>query len=151
MVDRIPINNVGPFHTVAYGWTALYKALGETLERMRTVRRPGETVLVKVFTDGGENRSSGSKFGNRAILSQLIKDCENDNFTITFVGTETDVKCVIDNLGVDESNTYFHDNTFRGVGETYGASASATMLLSQDLRKGKVVTKGFYKKLKDNK
>jgi hypothetical protein len=146
-VDRVPLKDMKTYSAIANGWTALYQATGETLERMKGLKKAGEAVLVKIFTDGGENKSRG-KYSSKHALSQMIKECEDDGFTITFVGTETDVKTVIDSLGVDESNTHVHFNDTQSIGETFALASSATLNYSRNLRAGKSVKKGFYKKLK---
>ena len=150
VVDCVPLKNITTkYFAHANGGTALNQTVGETLVRMRGIRKPNEKVLVKIFTDGGENDSVGP-YKDYRVLSDLIKECEQEGFTITFVGTERDVQHVVHMMNIDASNTLSHDNTARGMGETFTASLMATRSYSQAVKAKKAVTKGFYKKLKDN-
>lgn len=127
------------------GGTPLYEALGNTLELMKEKKKQGEKVLVKVFTDGGENSSAG-RFANPKVLFDLIKECEANDFTVTFVGTPTDTMTVIAKLGIDKSNTLTHNNTAEGVVFAFQQSASSTVSYSKSAIRGEDVTRGFYSK-----
>lgn len=130
----------------ADGYTPLYQAVGETIENLLRLVKKGEKVLIKVFTDGGENSSTGI-YRKREVLSKLIEKVQEENeFTVTFVGTETDVQHAVYYLGVDASNTLVHDNTERGIAQTYKMSTSATQAYSKRVSKGEDVKKNFYSK-----
>lgn len=141
---KVPMSSVEKVHERAVGCTALYQAVGQTLERLVAEHNGNDKVLVKIFTDGGENASNG-KYANRLILRDFIKECEDKGFTITFVGTKDDVSHAIRNLSVDVSNTLVHDNTRGGIKMSFDASFAATKVYSRKARKGEDVTKGFYK------
>jgi hypothetical protein len=135
-----------PFHS-DLGSTALYQAVGETLENLLKESNGKDKYLVKIFTDGGENASHGKYRGNPILLGKLIKECETKGFTITFVGTRGDVKRIVDNLNIDESNTLVHDNTSEGVRDAFIETRGATICYAQSVAKGEDVTRGFYKKV----
>lgn len=146
---KVPIKNMTSYHSGTRGSTALYQAMGQTIERLLSENKNGEKVLVKVFTDGGENDSKGlyNSYTGAAPLTNLIKRAEDAGFTITFVGTAQDVRAMQKNLSIHESNTLVHDNTERGVAQTFCLSTEATVLYSQSVVKGEDVKRGFYKKL----
>lgn len=148
VIYKVPIADCGRYFTHTNGMTALYQAIGETLSKLRSDNKEGEKVLVKIFTDGGENSSRGT-FAHAKDVAELIKQCESEGFTVTFVGTSFDVDSVIDKLKIDASNTLVHDNTAESVQRSFLVSTSATMDYVSNVRARKSVTKGFYKKLKD--
>lgn len=141
-----PIKSVRPYTASTRGMTALYQAVGETLNRLSPLVKNGEKVLVKIFTDGMENNSRGI-YSNPYILSQLIKNCESNGFTITFVGTEFDVQTIIKTIGIDSTNTLVHNNTAQGVADSFNASFLATRVYVSSVKAGEDVKKGFYKKV----
>lgn len=141
---KIPMASVGKVHEVAMGCTALHQAVGETLERLVREHNGVDKVLVKIFTDGGENASTG-KYQPRHVISQFIKECEAKGFTITFVGTKNDVDYAVNNLSMDASNTLVHDNTFRGIKMSSHERLGATIQYAKKARRGEDVTKGFFK------
>jgi hypothetical protein len=141
---KTPINEVETINTFASGYTALYQALGETLEDVLASKGPNEKVLVKVFTDGEENDSRGL-YRSGAALLELIKQAEKRDVTVTFVGTERDVLQVISTLGIERSNTMSHDNTPDGITRAFAATASATKTYAMKSLAGEDTLKGFYK------
>ena len=66
-----PINKVKNIYVSSNGMTALYQAIGETLDGFPQT----SPVLVKIFTDGEENQSRG-KYNNAASVKELIDTLE---------------------------------------------------------------------------
>lgn len=126
--------------------TALNQAVGETLEKLlKDVKAdPDSKVLVKIFTDGGENASSG-KYRTSDSVKSIIKEVEDKGFTVTFVGVKEDVAIVINNYGVKASNSLVHDNTSKGVEASFSASTSATKSYASKVLNNEDVSEGFYK------
>lgn len=149
VVDKVPIADVRSYRADAINSTALNQAVGETLVKVRINKKAGEKVLVKIFTDGEENASTG-EFRTPAALKKLIQECEENDFTVTFVGTDRDVRHVINTLSIDESNTLAHLNTADSIGAMFRATTSATMLYAKNVKEKKSVKRGFYKSLKTN-
>lgn len=139
-----PIGTVSKVTARASGYTALYQALGETLEYLKANKSPNEKTLVKVFTDGGENDSKG-KYADSGVLSRLIDSCKELDITVTFVGTKTDVGHVISRLKIDESNTLVHQNTAESVQASFLASTKATRGYIKKAKAGEDTLVGFYK------
>lgn len=121
------------------GMTALYDAVYKTLDYFRDVT---DKVLVKIYTDGEEN---GSTTYTSKDASRLIEDLNSKNFTITFVGTDTDVDNVIRKLRIDPTNTLKYDGTSKGLADSIAFSNDARVNYSKELRAGNDVRTGFYK------
>lgn len=144
--------------TGANGGTPLYQTVGETIEKLLAHVKPTDKVLMKIFTDGEENESKG-KYVNTGThwapkseeLSRIIKMAEdNHNFTITFMGTKEDVRHMVSNIGLTESNTLVHDNTERGVQSSYSMSLASTVKYRKDVSRGvsqDELKKDFFKRI----
>jgi uncharacterized protein YegL len=145
---KTPIADVKPYVTTDRGSTALNQAIGETLERLVKEIKPFEKVLVKIFTDGGENASLG-KWARREDLREFIKECQDKHgFTITFIGTKYDVDTVVNTLNIHVSNTLTHDNTSQGVYLASMERGIATKSYASKVLRKEDVSKGFYKDIK---
>lgn len=138
-----PIKDVIDYNSSTRGSTALNDAIVETLNLIKSKIKTGEKVLVKIFTDGGEN---ASRKYSRENVKSLIKDCESIGFTITFVGTEFDTNSAINNYGIHSSNTMVHDNTAMGMKMSMRGSTIATKSYAVKVAAGEEVLTGFFKK-----
>lgn len=138
------------------GMTPLNQAIGETLEFVVSERKakhtPTTKVLVNIFTDGGENSSSGM-YRDPSNLKKFITELESDGFTITFIGTQAEVNYAVNTLHMDSSNTLVHDNTAKGINTAYSATLRSRVSYSKAVADGEDVTRGFYSKStnEDNK
>lgn len=130
----------------ADGNTALNDAIGLTL--MRFVGTPDQ-VLVKIFTDGEENNSQ-SEYRNRPALKALINDCKEKGWTITFVGTEGDVKRMKVMYDLDDSNTLIHENTAESITDGFMQTMSMNTMYAKRVVAGEDVTTGYYTKTINN-
>jgi hypothetical protein len=138
--DVNDLNAVKEFHGQQ---TALNDAIGSTLSKLLNIQQTGEKVLVKIFTDGGENNS---KNWDKEQIKKLISDCEAKGFTIAFVGTEMDTKSAIHSYGINVSNTLVHSNTPESVKMSFSASTESTRSYSKKVAKGEDVTMNFFSK-----
>lgn len=138
------IDSVGKIAIDVRGMTALYQAVGETLERISNSRKTGDKVLVKIYTDGAENASNGFYRDSRN-LNTLIKDVESKDFTVTFIGTDFDVQNMVRNLGVTASNTLSYDGTARGLKMSMDFANISTTIYASKVSKGEDVSKDFFK------
>ncbi len=83
------------------GGTALYDAIGTTLEKAKAENLPGKK-LVAIYTDGHENASVEYK---PEQVKELIKELENDgDWTVIFMSAEIDDFATAQNLGVAAGN-----------------------------------------------
>ena len=114
------------------GSTPLYATLGYILDDLQTKMVKGDTAIVKIFTDGGENSSYGSPYANASTLAQRIKQAEDAGVIITFVGTQFDVDVMIKSMGISKGNTIAHNNTPESLTKAFKVAASATRGLRQD-------------------
>jgi len=122
--------------------TPLYRTVFDTITRMRKLAK-GEKVLVKVYTDGGNN----TEYEYTAKCARLIKEVEKEGFTVTFVATEQDIVKITKDLSLDESNTLKVKNDARGFEMAFTSSLGSTQLYASKVSRGEDVSKGFYKKI----
>jgi uncharacterized protein YegL len=140
--DKIPVSKIESIPAYCHGNTALYDAIGHILTKVKIETRPEEKVLISIFTDGDEN---DSREWSKRNVADLIKECEIKGFTITFVGTDRDVKVVVRDLNIKDSNTLVHDNTSHGVADSFKTRSVATRSYSSKVLKNEDVLTGFYK------
>lgn len=137
-----PIKEISKLSAKTHGYTALYDAIGVTLTNVKNSQAKDEKVLINIFTDGGEN---DSRAWSSNKVRELIKDCEKRGFTVTFVGTEYDVKQMVNKLDISASNTLTHDNTSQGVADSFRTRSVATVAYSSKVLNNEDVLTGFYK------
>lgn len=143
---KVPFSKI-PHKQVTNHWgnTALFDSLYEVLSKLKDENNEDDRVLVKIFTDGGENASI--LYGARQVQN-LIDSCKELGMTITFVGTERDVRYVERILNIDHSNTLVHDNTMRGVAQTFSVNTTSTRSYATKAAAGATKDEllvGFYK------
>lgn len=136
------IDVVKSFHG---GNTALNDAIATTLIKVKADNQE-EQVLVKIFTDGQEN---DSRVYNPADVTKLVNECMLQGYTITFAGTEHDVKIAQRMYGIDKSNTFVHENTADSIVDYGIKTRNVTMAYFKSVAKGENVTKGFYKTIEN--
>ena len=141
----VPLNKIKKCDARCAGATALYQTVGETLERLEKKVPKGDKVLVKIFTDGWENVSSG-KYRKPGVLAKYISKLEEKGYTITFVGAKDGVEFMAKEMGINHTNILGHDNTAKGIADAYVETRSATKTYSASVSRGEDVTHGFYKK-----
>lgn len=139
------LDQVTSIYFSSRGATALRDAIGNTLHKLREIKRPEDKVLVNIYTDGEENDST--RYNNKTIQS-LIESLKGEGFTITFVGTNQDVNKVQKLFSIEESNTLAYDGSAEGLSKTIGATAIARAAYFSKVASGQDVTKGFYKEIK---
>lgn len=142
LVSKKSVHQIQHLAPRADGMTALYDAIGRTLTQVKKEHVAGEKVLVNIFTDGQENNSTT---WNAGTTQELIKECEALGFTVTFVGTPTDVADVVKRLSIKASNTLTHNNTGAGVEASFKTRSAATKTYSAKVLRGEDVSVGFYK------
>lgn len=126
------------------GSTAMLDAIGQALGDVQSRSTEVDKTLVKIFTDGEEN---ASRIWSWSQIAKLIKNVEKEyNTTVTFVATEHDMKAIVRNLNLDESNTLVHDNTAQGITKAYQETMSATTNYISRSLAGEDVSTGFYTK-----
>lgn len=142
-IGNVPVNKVYIPDIEANTSTPLYDTINTLASDLLSNIDSDTKVLVKIFTDGQNNKG-----GNALLTSQNITEMEAKGITVTFVGTKEDVTYVIRTLGIEASNTLVHDNTDKGVKEAFDTTMRATTTYTKNVVEGKDVSKGFYKNLK---
>lgn len=123
--------------------TPLYRTIGKTIEDLLKSVGKKDKVLLNITTDGQDTEG----FGPYTNLPTTLKKVqEENNFTVTFVGTEHDVRYIQDHLNVDASNTLVHDNTAAGMQKAFMTTNSARSTYSTSVSQGLDVSVGFYEK-----
>jgi uncharacterized protein YegL len=141
-----PLKSELPHFTNFKSNTSLNQTIGETIELLLSEKKETDNVLVKIFTDGEENSSTG-KYKNKEVLSSLIDRVqEQNNFTITFIGTKKDVNTVIRDLKIKSSNTLSHNNTLQSINTAFNTTTVSRSMYSKAVMDGLDVKEEFYKK-----
>jgi len=137
--SKIDLNFVGPIGDN----TPLYKAVLDIIESISTTVPSNEKVLLKVYTDGGNNRLDNYK----RTCADKIRQVQKENFTVTFVGTKLDLSIIINDLNLESSNCLEIENTGAGFEKAFERSMQATQSYTKAVVKGEDVSVGFYKKI----
>jgi len=125
------------------GVTALHDAVGKTLTELLVHLREGDKAIVTIFTDGGENDSR--EWGADGIRG-LIKEAEDHGVTVTFMGTEWDVRNTKSLYRLREGNTLVHDNTPQGISKSYLNRSASVSRYTSAAASGQSVSSNFFTK-----
>ncbi|MCP4255023.1 MAG: hypothetical protein GY775_16775 [Candidatus Scalindua sp.] len=143
IIKNTPIAELGDITWEDYrGWTALNDTIVYSCELARKLPST-EKVLLKVFTDGIETSSTQFTEKQAAFSIKTLPK----NVTFTFVGAKED-RISMSQYGIEESNILLHDNTSEGVKKSFNTTKTATVEYSAKVKKGRDVSKGFYKGMK---
>jgi hypothetical protein len=85
----------------ALGGTALYDAIGDTIERLDVRANDDYLKIVVVQTDGGENSSTHKKWKQGDVLAQEIAKLRQQGWQFLFLGTGSNIYDVAARLQVD--------------------------------------------------
>ncbi len=116
MHDRVDLLEIAPLTRADYrvgGGTALYDALGDTIEHITTVHRyirredvPEKTIFV-ITTDGEENSSRRYR---AADVKRKIKVCEESlGWEFLFLGANIDAFSAADKIGIRRERAAKYD------------------------------------------
>jgi uncharacterized protein YegL len=131
-----------------YGMTALNEAVAETLEKLLLLKNEGFKTIVSIFTDGGEN-GSDRKYKQEGYMAEVIKRAEDSGITVTFIGTDLDVRQVTKDFNLKSSNTLVHNNTGEGVKMSFMVKSEGTRSYASKVLAGATqdeLLTGFYSK-----
>lgn len=113
---------------VPKGWTAMYDAIGITIEGarkrisdMKKKDRP-DKVIVLIMTDGEEN---SSKDYNKASVAKLVKEVEAENWAVIFLGANIDAMAEAASLNMSVQNSASFKATPLGVQTAYASVNTA--------------------------
>lgn len=142
--DDVSLSKVSKFNNDSYvvgGMTALYDAIGRTINNLKRVMKRDDRALVVIMTDGAEN--SSVEF-NRKQITDLITGCQDeDNWTFVYLGADVDAFTGGTSIGIHGANTLTFDS-YNHSG-TYGSlSAATTGLTASPLRSSDTFIQDFY-------
>jgi hypothetical protein len=126
--DNVPLESVPDLDRNSFvprGYTALYDAVGRTINSFKDDNPEDTKTIVAILTDGQEN---ASKEYNYAGVKQLISQVEADHgWEVLFLGTNMDAGVVGTMMGIKASNSVTFDYTKTG---TIDAMASVNFATS---------------------
>ena len=99
----VPIEGVAELTDETYrpnARTALYDAIGDSLNRLRDVVENGDKVLVTVVTDGYDNASVEY---DAQIVKAHIEVLKEQGWVFAYIGANQDVKAVGEKLSIDNT------------------------------------------------
>ncbi len=141
------IEDLSKDNFVPKGMTALYDAIGKTIDMIKTrvsnvpnEERPGKTI-VAIMTDGEENSSVEYKYDT---IKTMIETMEKEyNWSFLFLGAGIDAMKNGGGIGVSLGNTMSYDNSSVG-------THTAFMSLSNVMSKSRGMSTKMYAQAKDN-
>ena len=101
-----------------------------------------DQVVLKIFTDGEENRSE--RFGVSEIAILLEKIQKENNWVVTFIGTKDDVDEATMLYKIDASNTLVHNNTGEDISRAISYDTISTVNYSKRIKEGNLSNTEFY-------
>jgi len=147
IINLDDVNNISEIADSDYspdGGTALYDAIGDTIERFQSIPEmadPGSSALLVILTDGEEN--SSKRFSHKKVKS-LIDDLNvNNKWTFTFMGTENALEQAID-IGIAAGNTVVFNNTVKGMSTATSTMSAGLRSYYNARRIGETSTDSFY-------
>lgn len=111
--DRVDFKDVGELTRSDYscgGMTAMYDAIGETLNRIKD-----DKVYVIIQTDGRENDSND--FNSRQV-TDMINAKKSLGWEFLFMGADIDVRAAADKIGLANDAVEFNKNS-KGIEVAY--------------------------------
>jgi uncharacterized protein YegL len=125
--DNVPLQDVPDLDGKTFvprGMTALYDAIGITINHYKEEKVPKTKTILAILTDGGEN---SSKEYSHAMAQGMIEAVQNElGWDVLFIGANIDAKAVGGSLGIKASNTASFDYTSKGAGDAISAMSFAT-------------------------
>lgn len=129
--DRVPLSTISPLTEREYstgGCTALFDAVGETLDHISMVRKylrpedvPAKTVVV-IITDGMENASR--RFTGDGV-KRLIEQKKESGWEFLFLGANMDAVTAAASIGIDAPHSVKYKSDRKGTKKAYRAVGKA--------------------------
>jgi uncharacterized protein YegL len=110
--DRVRVEDVNEMNGMSYnpsGCTALYDAMGISLNALRPYVKDDDQVLVTIVTDGYEN---ASKEYNGKAIKALVDELKREGWVFAYVGANQDVEAVAAKISI--TNVMNFDATSHG-------------------------------------
>lgn len=120
--------------------TPLYKTVYDVVSTTSVGK--DDKVLINVYTDGGNNTA----YDYQSKCAELIKRVQKENFTITFVATEEDLRRIMQDINIEKSNTLATSNTAEGFAKSMEKTRGARTSYFTSSLAGENTLTGFYKR-----
>lgn len=101
------VNEITLSDYIPEGTTALYDAVGSSVQALRKVVQPGDYVLVSIITDGYENASREYSLRN---VKKLIEDTSAEGWVYTFMAANIDEHAVARDLSIKNVDNFCSDS-----------------------------------------
>jgi uncharacterized protein YegL len=153
LIENDDVNNISEIDSSTYepgGTTALYDAIGQTIEKFQSyddINDPNVSVLFTIITDGQENASErfAGDSGRKKVKSQIDELQETGKWTFTFMGANQDVmETAVDGLGIRAGNTMSFDHSSEGMTVASSTHTMSTRAYFSAVRDGNLSVESFY-------
>lgn len=126
--NNVPVQDVPELNDQTFvprGMTALYDAIGITINHYKDEKIPKNTkTILAILTDGGEN---ASKEYTQAAAHNMIKAVQDDlGWDVLFIGANIDARAVGGSLGIKAAHTASFDYTAKGAMDAINTMSFAT-------------------------
>ena len=131
-LEGVPIKDVKVATTLSEwkprGGTALYDALGSTIDRMKADVKKGDKAIVVVMTDGEEN--SSTKWDRKRVNTIINAMTKRGNWTFIYLGANVDAWAEASALGIPRGSTMSYSATAGSTMRATGGLASSVSKLA---------------------
>ena len=134
--EDLELKNVKDLNTDTYqtrGVTALYDAIGTTIEQIESYVKDGDDAIIVIMTDGYENASQ--KF-NKDRIKSMVKDKEKRDWQFVFLGAGIDAMAEGAGIGIAKGNTMSYGKTAGATRGTYYNLSAATNARTSAVKSG---------------
>ena len=119
------VNNLTEKDYVPSSMTALYDAIGFTIESVTNRKTEDSRVLCCILTDGSENKSM--TYTQEAIFN-MIDECKKTGWEFIFLAANQDSMKSSKSLNISADNTMSFSATTDGLSNTYNLMSKATKM-----------------------
>lgn len=127
--DNADIKKIPPLDYGTYlpqGMTALYDAIGYTVDRYKHATKSVQTI-VAILTDGEEN---SSRRYNSHTVQRVLKDVQEEgNWQILFLGANLDTVKFATNAGIKLNHVADYEYTKKGILDSICTASTATSMM----------------------
>jgi hypothetical protein len=126
-----------------YGWTALYDAVGYTINRLEyTAEDVGNSAfLVIIVSDGEENSSQQFKYNLPGIIKQKQ---QTGRWTFVYVGSGHDIAKAASTLSISANNSLAFTNDWHGTVNAFSTTSGGIGTYFAAREKGLTSSSNFY-------
>ena len=126
--DMIDIGSVQPLNDKTFqprGMTALYDAIGSSINRYKASHTPTEKTIVAILTDGEENSSQEYNYES---VRHLIEEAQGNGWEVLFLGANMNAVQVATDMGIKACNATTYDYTSKGMSDAMNTLSVASSM-----------------------